>query len=696
MQQIIELKLVNGYLNLLWDNELVISGMEPIVSTDEGEYRLFTPIQKSTSEGYVIEYLHDDVSLSLKFQVCDGLVVCYVNVLCKKGLLTPVAGVKLRIADIRNIKGLMANYLHKNWWTRPWFNTDIGSLPPRTQSLFWSDAKRFYHLLPVCDDVFKAELMGVGQGMDIVISAYDVGYISCNTLVFVFGGDSQPYRLVKKVIDLAIKSRKMPGRNIEERHYPEIFEYLGWCSWDAFYHDVNEKGIIDKADEFKEKGIPVKWMIVDDGWSETRERKLWSFQADRGKFPNGLGNLVKNLKGQYGISWVGVWHTFTGYWDGIHPDSDIAKEYKDNIMKTKGGRLLPYPDAERGFPFWNAWHTYLKKQGVDFVKVDNQSALVLFVKNNMAIGTAACGMHGALEASVALNFNGWAINCMGMAAENMWNRRITAVSRSSDDFLPQDVSSFKEHAMQNAYNCFIYGNLIWGDWDMWWTYNKVAVNSAVLRAISGGPVYISDQVGKTDPAIIKPLILSNGRVLRCNRPGMPTMDCLVVDPQSSETVLKIWNRVGDAGVIAAFNVHADGRKLRGTIKPSDVPDLTGQQFAVYDHFTRTAYIKDADEVMGFELQDNGCALYLIVPFKGDFALLGLLDKYISPATIKVQHNTEREVHAVLYEGGLFGFVAKRQPDAVMVNGEKREWVCNESLCIVDCSDIHGEVFIMIR
>lgn len=696
MYQSIGLKLENGQLNLFWNNELVISGIEPIVNTDEGQYSLSGEAVRCTADGYVVEYLHDDVSFCLNFKVYDGVVGCYVDALCKKGMLAPVGGIRLHVAYIHNIRGLMATYLHKNWWTRPWFTTDIGAIPPRTQSLFWSDEKRFYHLLPVCDDVFKAEIQGANEGLDILISAYDSGYDACRTLAFVFGGGSEPFNLTKQVFDCALKARRVPGRNIDERRYPEVFEYLGWCSWDAFYHDVNQRGILDKVGEFKEKGIPVRWIIVDDGWSETRERKLWSFQADKSKFQNGLSGLVKKLKEQFGISWVGVWHTFTGYWDGIHPDSDIAKEYKNNILKTKSGKLLPYPDAEKGFPFWNAWHSYLRQQGVDFVKVDNQSALILFVKHNMSIGSAAAGMHDALEASVALNFNGCAINCMGMAAENMWNRRMSAVSRSSDDFLPQDVNSFKEHVLQNAYNSFIYGNLIWGDWDMWWTHNPVAVNNAVLRAVSGGPVYISDQVGKTDVNIIKPLVLSDGRVLRCDRPGMPTMDCLMVDPQSTETVLKIWNRIGDAGVVAAFNINVAGRKLHGVLRPSDVPGLVGQRFAVFDHFGKTACIKGADEAVDFELEDNGCALYVIVPFKGDFALLGLIDKYISPAALKAQYSCEGETHAVLSEGGLFGFVAQKQPEAVIVNGERGEWVNRGALYIVDCTDIHGEVFITIR
>lgn len=44
----------------------------------------------------------------------------------------------------------------------------------------------------------------------------------------------------------------------EERRIPEMFRYLGWCSWDAFYKEVSEAGIRQKADEFAEKKIPMR------------------------------------------------------------------------------------------------------------------------------------------------------------------------------------------------------------------------------------------------------------------------------------------------------------------------------------------------------------------------------------------------------------------------------------------------------
>jgi hypothetical protein len=678
-------------LDVMLEDRMVLKGLKPLMNVDGRIYEL--PLRSFDSD--TAEYGNDDMSLSLIFRAYRGATLFRVRADLKKGFLEPIGGVKLHIDAIGKVEGLMANYLHKDWWTRPWFDTDIEKIPPRTQSLVWKDGAMYHHILPVCDEIFRAELSGADSGMEITLSAYDAGYNSCDTLAFVLASDADPFKLVKTSSFAGLKSLKAPGKTIDERPYPDELEYLGWCSWDAFYHDVNHQGLLDKAREFHDKGIPVRWFIIDDGWSETEDRKLKSFDADSDKFPEGLAGVISKLKEQYGVNWVGVWHAFTGYWDGIAKDGALAKEFKENIYTTKAGRLIPYPDVAKGFAFWNAWHSYLASKGVDFVKVDNQSSLINFIKYNMPAAGAASGMHDALEASVGLNFGGLVINCMGMAQEDLWHRRASAVSRNSDDFLPHNEGSFREHALQNAYNSYIYGNFIWGDWDMWWTSHPQAVNNAVLRAISGGPVYISDPVGKTSGDMLKPLMLSNGRILRCKRPGVPTADCLMRDPCSEPVPLKIWNKAGNAGIIAAFNINNDGLTVSGSIRASDIPGLTMPDVAVYEHFSRSARIISQKDEISFELKNDGVALYQLVPLNAGRAILGLIDKYISSAAVKYASMTGGVMDVILSEGGQFGFVSLNEPAGIYVNGTVYGYGKDDVLYLVNCDDIKGPVHIKV-
>lgn len=705
-------KLKDNSFNILFDEKVIMEGIRPLLALySKGnlipEFKSFEESESKDSLGnykeYIISY-GDEESLSFKTNIkCyEEYAVFSVNLFQKQDVfvksyeLETVGGIKLQAASLGQFECLMANYLYCNWWTRPFFGKDIKNMPARVNSLLWKKEQVFHHLLTVCDDVFKTELQGAECGMEIAVSAYTSGYKSCNTISFILGSGKNPFEISKKIIVAGFKLLNTSGKSRKERRYPEILEYLGWCSWDAFYHEVNSKGIIDKAEEFKSLGLPLKWIMIDDGWSEIRNRKLESFKEDRTKFPEGLAALVENLKSNYGVNWVGVWQAYQGYWNGVEPDSSLAKEMKEYLYSANSGMVIPYPDAAKCFGFWNSWHRYLKKQGIDFVKVDNQSSTIENYKGNVAVGKAARGTHEGLEASVGINFDNCIINCMGMGIEDMWNRPVSAVSRNSDDFYPRKENSFKEHALQNAYNSFYHGNFMWGDWDMWWTIHEQDVNNAVLRAVSGGPLYVSDGVGKTDASKLWPLILRDGRVLRCDQPGTATADCLVHNPNEEAIALKVWNKISTAGVVGIFNINKQGETVTGKISASDIPALEGENFLVYSHFKKEARILAKDEHIEFSLEDNEVDLYLIIPARGRFTPLGLINKYIAPATISNFKIEGEKAFITLKEGGSFAFAANSKPESCLVNGEIKEVSFQNGLYFVDCSNYSGEVYIELK
>lgn len=63
---------------------------------------------------------------------------------------------------------------------------------------------------------------------------------------------------------------------------------------------------------------------------------------------------------------------------------------------------------------------------------------------------------------------------------------------------------------------------------------------AVARAISGGPVYVSDKLKKHDFNLIKQLVLRNGQILRARKAGRPTRDCMFKDvSRDGKSLLKV-------------------------------------------------------------------------------------------------------------------------------------------------------------
>jgi hypothetical protein len=304
--------------------------------------------------------------------------------------------------------------------------------------------------------------------------------------------------------------------------------------------------------------------------------------ADLERFPGGLSTTVRHLKEEHGIRWVGVWQAIMGYWNGIDPNSEAFREFSEDLEVLPSGKVLPCADTAHCFGFWNKWHQYLKHCGIDFVKVDSQSSISIFQTGRRNFGEASRGIHTGLEASTALNFDGSLINCMGMAPEDIWNRPQATLSRNSDDFVPKVPHAIRENALQNAYNSLLHGNFYWEDWDMFWSGHEAAKQNAILRALSGGPIYLSEPIGKANPEYIFPLVMDEGRILRCSGVGLPTRDCLFSDPVKGTVPLKIFNHFGNDYAVGVFNISESEQVCHAEISASDIPELQGKTVWIYD------------------------------------------------------------------------------------------------------------------
>ncbi len=611
-------------------------------------------------------------SVFVEKKKCGEVNALYINGVSRNSL-DPDFGAGIEI-EIDGLESYMANFRISEFWCSPAFGSDLSKVPDETQGFIYKMKDgRFGVILPVVSETYKCVLNGGEDGkLTARLFSWYEGLFDCQCLAFMYAEGDDPYALTEKCAKEAMRLLGNRSKPRDERKYPEIMEYLGWCSWDAMQIRVNETDLIKKCEEFKEKNIPVKWAMIDDMWGDVPDflgqtydtpremvelmhsSKLRSFKAAPDRFPSGLAYCVDKMN-EYGIT-VGMWHPTTGYWKGIDPEGEIARELSDVLIKSAEGTLLTDYKQEKAYKFYSAFHSYLRSCGVKFVKVDNQSMTRRFYKNLAPVGRVAREYHDGLEASVGQNFGNVMINCMGTASEDMWNRSESPVSRCSGDFAPENAAWFRKHIAQCSYNCLVQGQFYYCDWDMWWTDDGQAVKNSILRAISGGPIYVSDKLERSRKEILMPLILEDGRILRCDRPGMPTRDCLTEDARSSGKIFKLQNTANGSGIIAAFNLDESGCVAKGTVSPSDVEGLEGDEFVVYEHFSREWRVMKKKDAFDISLNDiDDFRLYVIVPIVDGFAPIGRTDKFISPKTVKYVHGrdvvlTESGEYAV-YEDG---------------------------------------------
>jgi hypothetical protein len=574
--------------------------------------------------------------------------------------------VRLYLEMAEKPEKITAIYMFSEWWSRPAFVESFQDIPVRTQAAFFKFRDRYACFVPAVGKDFKTTMeQGTDTEICLVMSAGIGGQKTVEEPLYVLAEAATLSEAVHKAFGWLARYKGIRTR--EQRRLPEMFRYLGWCSWDAFYRDITEEKVRQKAGELTAAKVPVRWMLMDDGWFPVAEEKICDFLPDKEKFPNGFRQMIDEIKSGSDIRWFGVWHALGGFWGGVAPDSGLAQREQQYLYPTVNGKLVPSPVAGEGF--FRDWYEKLRAEGIDFVKVDGQSALAYYIENDFTIGSAAKGIHQALEGA-ANYMDGVIINCMGMAMENVLSRPTSAVNRNSDDFFPNREGSFSEHLLQNAYNAVYQDELYYCDWDMFWTEHEAAQKHSLLRAISGGPVYVSDKIGKTNPDVLRPLVYQDGRILMMDRSAKPTGDCMFTDPMKSG-VLKLqntasWGADQKGGGIAVYNLTGAAQPY--SFCPADIEGLTNAgEYWVYDYFHRNVFSLGRQERYESRLEAEEFGWFVVLPKGRHGSALGLLDKYVGFTAAECILEEENAQVIVLHEAGNFGWISDTEPQKVTVN-----------------------------
>jgi raffinose synthase len=594
-------------------------------------------------------------------------------------------------------RGLAIKQL-KLYWTAPVFTSDYRLLPASNQLLLWRQMQgQVYHLIvPLAGGGMVGEL-GVEEiefryEFRVSLSSHAPDFSPRQVPLFAYAAGDDPYQLSRNLYNAAFASINPYGRLRWEKAYPDVFRQLGWCSWNTYYHAVSQEKVLDSVRSMRDRRIPVGFVLVDDGWLTIKENRLAGFDADPNKFPQGIAGLTKILREQFNVSHIGVWHTFQGYWDGVDKSSEVGRAHQ--LFTGIGEKALPDPRVGAGASFYADWYRHLKESGIDFVKIDNQASNGKFTDGLLPLFASAGGNQRNLQEAAQQYFSDGGgrgdqtsaglnlINCMAMSLENAFNWRASNLARNSDDYLPDNPQNAKEHVYQNAYNAYWTSSFAFPDWDMFQTHDPNAEYHAIARAISGGPVYFTDEPGKERPELLRRLAFDDGRLLALDEPGQVTRDLLLTDPALERVPLKVFGKISRggtaAGMVAAFNVNKSAAQVSGTLSAGDVEGFVPENpargkrpvaIAVYQRSTgRAALLDSRQATLPYTLNAFGFDLFTLVAVERGVAAFGLLDKYLGPAAIMSQDWQAGELVISLREAGEFGAWLARAPAAVRLDG----------------------------
>ncbi|MCE5270942.1 hypothetical protein LLH00_06615 [bacterium] len=589
---------------------------------------------------------------------------------------------------IEGLERFTALYRKKAWWMNPAFGSSESELPTEVQFLLWRCADgRIGLLLPLIDKGYRMNAGGAGGAL--MLTADDnmpegPAGVELRGAYVALGDD--PYTLLDSAFAAAVHAVGK-GRLRTEKTPPLWLESLGWCTWNSFYHEVTHQGVLDGLKSFKVGGVHLGWLVLDDGWQQVRVRGgdikgtfLCGLGVDSVKFPQGLAATVSAARDTYGVPDFFVWQTLQGYWNGIDTAAAELKPFRTWNSVGKSNRPLNETMLEslpRPFSvvtpqdiraFYAAYHGWMASQGVTGLKVDNQSHLEFMTYGLGPMTEVMEAYKRALEASVDSLFGvGNLINCMGQGTDELFMNATSSVVRNSDDFFPDQPETHGQHLTTNAFNDLMTGQLGVPDWDMFQSGHAWGAFHASARAVSGGPVYLSDRPGAQDFGILARISLPDGRVLRCPGPARPTADVLFRDPQREDVALKMFNhnRCG-AWVLGAWNCRYDSLSavtVHDSLGVSLIPGLSAEdEYAVWSFGSGKLSLRKVGEFWPLELGPRQFELCTVARVDNGVAPLGRTDMYNAAGIFASCGWKDQNTYAAgLLSGGKIAFYSQKKP-----------------------------------
>lgn len=585
-------------------------------------------------------------------KIGDAILISYANDI-KENTFSPDQAVRLAISDLPGAKQGVFFHNRSNefqsfdceglWWSQSVFVDDLTSELSHDWgmlSLWRYDDGKIGGVLPITTGNVLGRLRGSpDEGMSIIsctgISGETIEEYPLALFAF---GDS-----VDAVIDRLFVAAKdvYPAITLRTGNLPpKPFGKLGWCSWNAFGSEVTQEDIKQTVDKLKAENIPVKYLILDDGWLDiqktgTGERygegislsNLKSYKPNKDKFPDGLKSLVKYAK-EAGIESVGAWHALNGHWFGVSPESEMVREHPAWFLTAMDETVVPVP----GGGFFDAWYKELNEAGVDFLKIDNQAfhrRCLPYFRNMPEYMAGVQKDLGAAATEVGFPI----LYCMATCPEILFNSGPGNLLRVSNDFIPDDAFGSRKHLVNNFYNSCWLGKIFWPDFDMFQTNDIFAETFARMLAVSGSPVYTTDRPEQIDPVLLRRLALPDGTIPRYDDLSVVLPTRFFDNPYAEGNVLAVFARKGETVTLGLFNTIETGQDCSGRIALDELG--ISQKCLIYsDAGQFPPQTVDAGGCISFVLKNMESDLITLAPVEEGFALIGNVDYLAAPAVVE--------------------------------------------------------------
>ena len=530
-------------------------------------------------------------------------------------------------------------------FTRPFITDKVEDIPPETQNLLCKKGKVYTIYYFVAENGCRCSFEG-GKDPSLVLETGDDNRNVSSAILFLTISGEDICALFKDAAEI-LSERFENVKLLKDKILPAFIDKIGFCTYNAFYDKISKDILCVFLRQMNDKGQKIGFILLDDGWiSSTPVGAMKGFDADKVKFPDGLKGFSDTVKKEFGLSDVIVWHTFMGYWTGLDPASFGDYELKRDIFdfsdtfkgKRASAEYFPintmgdfYPENLRGrdvcfaidlFHWYRDYYKFLRDSGISGTKIDAIGWIEVVNRNNGGRVEGAKKFIGAAQSAGKEYLSSNNLFCSCNTNDFFFSSGNGNLIRTSEDYMPDDVQSHGDHIFYNAHAAMWMGEFFVCDFDMFQSGNTCGDFHAVARAISGGPVYFTDNPKGISYDILKTVATAEGDVPRLISYPRLTEDCLFKKPKDG--FIKMFNEGKNSLVLGIFNcVNEDREESVNTEFLSD-----NARYAAYSFLNGFIGVVEKGNSIPEEMHGLTADVISFVPISNGIAVIGEKGKII--------------------------------------------------------------------
>ncbi|XP_022953244.1 stachyose synthase-like [Cucurbita moschata] len=157
----------------------------------------------------------------------------------------------------------------KTWWSTMWVGSSGSDIQMETQWVILNvpEIRSYVVIVPIIEGSFRSALHPGTDGHVMIWAESGSTQVKASrfdAIAYIHVSDN-PYNLMKEAY-AAIRIHLNTFRLLEEKSVPDLVDRFGWCTWNAFFLNVNPVGVWHGVNDFTEGGVSLRFLIIDDGW----------------------------------------------------------------------------------------------------------------------------------------------------------------------------------------------------------------------------------------------------------------------------------------------------------------------------------------------------------------------------------------------------------------------------------------------